>query len=243
MKFFDFFKDEDSMEKIVGGIFGAVAIGAIVVEMCLGRFETAVIASGVKDIFGTLITVVMLFVAIKALKPKKTEPFSFEKEFKEELELFVARNERMLTVKDESNGNLKYYELYMESDFNAFFGEKTKLKSGWFMRIPPIDEKLYSKGNITMQFHLNKGTFFAHNKLEDEKKAYKEIGEKIKSLFLRESSKDVLLDCQYIESEKIVEINFKNPITTKDDIKKIINIIEKVYNCYLVLGVANINKD
>lgn len=68
-KFFQSIKDEDSFEKIIGGAFGVIAIVAIIVEMFLSNFTLDAIAGGTKDIASTLIAVVMLIVAIKALRP------------------------------------------------------------------------------------------------------------------------------------------------------------------------------
>ena len=155
-KIFAFLKDEDAVEKIIGGVFGIVAIVAIIAEMILGSFNQEAIAGGIKDIAGTLITVVMLIVAIKALKPKKEEPFSFEQEFKKGLNLFVLENRRMLKIKDVKEGNQKYYELHMETDFNAYFGEKTTLRAGWFMRMPPVNETIYNNSGVKISFHLNR---------------------------------------------------------------------------------------
>ncbi len=239
-KIFAFFKDEDAIEKIIGGIFGVIAIVAIIVEMNLGGFNCEAIAGGVKDIAGTLITVVMLIVAIKALRPKKEEPFSFEEELKAKLNLFVLENGRMLKTKDVEEGNQNYYELHMETDFNAYFGEKTTLRAGWFMRIPPINEAVYSNSGIKISFHLNQGTFFGHNKPENEVDAYATVGEKIKSLIIRETEETTLV-CQYNKTKKEIEIEFKKPLTTKEDIDMFIGLIKKIYNSYLVLGDAGVN--
>lgn len=235
-KFLEYFKDEDVIEKIIGGIFGIIAIAAIIVEMSLGGYSSDALAGGIKDIASTLITVVMLIVAIKALKPKKEEPFSFENELKARLSSFVAENGRMLKVKDTEEGNQNYYELYMETDFNAYFGEKTTLRAGWFMRIPPVNESVYGVEGVKMSFHLNQGTFFGHNKPENEADAYAVIGDKIKSLIIRETEETTLI-CQYNKTKKEIEIEFKKPLTTKEDIDMFVGLIRKVYNGYLVLGV------
>lgn len=239
-KIFAFFKDEDAIEKIIGGIFGVIAIAAIIVEMNLGGFNYEAVAGGVKDIASTLITVVMLIVAIKALRPRKEEPFSFEKELKAELDMFVSENGRMLKAKDIEEGNRNYYELYMETDFNAYFGEKTTLRAGWFMRIPPINEATYSNSGIKISFHLNQGTFFGHNKPENEVDVYAAIGDKIKSLIIRETEETTLV-CQYNKTKKEIEIEFKKPLTTKEDIDMFIGVIKKIYSSYLVLGDAGVN--
>jgi len=238
-KLFEFFKDDDATEKIIGGIFGVIAIAAIIVEMSLGGYSSDAVVGGIKDIASTLITVVMLIVAIKALRPKKEEAFSFENELKSRLSSFVSENSRMLKIKDAEEGNQNYYELYMETDFNAYFGEKTTLRAGWFMRIPPINEKVYGKEELKMTFHLNQGTFFGHNKPENEVDAYATIGDKIKSLIIRETDENTLV-CQYNRTKKEIEIEFKKPLTTQEDINMFVGLIRKIYNSYLVLGEAGI---
>lgn len=236
-----FLRDEDSIEKIIGGIFGVIAIVAIVVEMSLGDFSSDAIAGGIKDIASTLITVVMLIVAINALRPKKEESFSFEIELKNRLNTFVSENNRMLKIKDIDEGNSKFYEIYMESDFNAYFGEKTTLCSGWFMRMPPVNEKVYAAKGLQISFHLNQGTFFGHNKPENEVAAYAAIGEKIKSLILRETDEKTL-NCQYNRTKQEIEITFKKPLTSQEDIDMFIGLIRKIYNSYLVLGQVEIKE-
>lgn len=238
-KLFKFIKDDDAIEKVVGGIFGVIAIIAIIIEMSLGGFEPEALVGGTKDIASTLITVVMLIVAIKALRPKKEEPFSFQTELKTKLSTFVAENSRMLKIKDIEEGNNDYYELYMETDFDAYFGEKTKLRAGWFMRIPPISDEVYAKEGLKVEFHLNQGTFFGHDKPENEIDAYAQIGEKIKSLILRETDESILV-CQYNKSRKEIEIEFKKPLTTQNDIDILVGLVRKIYNSYLVLGKADV---
>lgn len=86
-----FFKDDDSIEKVVGGIFGVIAVIAIIYEMYLGGFDKSAITGGIKDLAGTLITIVMLFVAIKALKPKKKNQEDFESVLKEEMDVILNK--------------------------------------------------------------------------------------------------------------------------------------------------------
>ena len=65
----------DLEEKILGGIFGVISIVATVIELCANGFSTATIFGAVKDIFGTLIVVVLFVAVMKALKPKKAKNF------------------------------------------------------------------------------------------------------------------------------------------------------------------------
>lgn len=96
-KLFGIFKDEDSIEKIVGGIFGAVAIVAAVVEMAIGGFDGAAVAGGIKDIAGTLITIVMLVVAINALRPKEKKITGFDQIFELEMNAVMEKYDPMVT--------------------------------------------------------------------------------------------------------------------------------------------------
>lgn len=96
-RFFDFWKNDDAVEKIIGGIFGAIAIVAILIEMKLGNYETEAIVAGIKDISGTLITVVMLVVAINALKPKKAKLKGFTEVFASEMEELIKKYTPMIT--------------------------------------------------------------------------------------------------------------------------------------------------
>ncbi len=78
-------------ETLWGGIFGAVAVIAVLIEMVIGRFDGASIAGGIKDIAGTLITILMLFVAIRALKAGKRTTVGFDEEFEKEMKLIMEK--------------------------------------------------------------------------------------------------------------------------------------------------------
>jgi hypothetical protein len=59
--------------------------------MAISKFDSGSIAGGVKDIAGTIIEVVMLVVAIKALRPKKKTVGGFEAKFHEEMEKVISK--------------------------------------------------------------------------------------------------------------------------------------------------------
>lgn len=65
----------DLQEKIWGGIFGIVAIVAAVVEMFVNGISAATVVGAVKDIFGTLIVIVLFVAVIKLLSVKKPKNF------------------------------------------------------------------------------------------------------------------------------------------------------------------------
>lgn len=71
-------------ETLWGGIFGAIAVIAAVIEMALNGFSGANVAAAIKDVSGTIIVIILLFVAIRRLLPKKVKDFNdaFKKEMK-----------------------------------------------------------------------------------------------------------------------------------------------------------------
>lgn len=61
-------------ETVFGGLFGVVAIAAIVAEMVIAGFDSSAIAGGVKDIASTIVIVMVFIVAVKNFvknQPKK----------------------------------------------------------------------------------------------------------------------------------------------------------------------------
>ena len=65
----------DFEEKVWGGIFGGIAIIAALAEMFFNGINAATVAGAIKDIFGTLI-VIVLFITFISQMPKKSRVFS-----------------------------------------------------------------------------------------------------------------------------------------------------------------------
>lgn len=60
----------DFQEKVLGGIFGGIAIIAAIAEMFINGIDAASIVGAIKDVFGTLIVIVLFITFIRQL-PKK----------------------------------------------------------------------------------------------------------------------------------------------------------------------------
>ena len=98
-------KDSDAVEKIVGGIFGMIALIAIVCEMAMAGFDKMAVIGGIKDIAGTLITIVMLFVAIRALNPKQKKQAGFTNTFISEMDVLIEKYDPVLSFYGEEMKN------------------------------------------------------------------------------------------------------------------------------------------
>ena len=82
----------DFIEKILGGVFALISIGAAVAEMLLNGFSTESIVGGIKDIFGTLVVVVLFLAIAKDIVPK----IKFEDKLKNALEVWQSQNANMI---------------------------------------------------------------------------------------------------------------------------------------------------
>lgn len=69
---------DDFIDKILGGVFAVVAIGAAIVELVLGEISATSIAACMKDIFSTLAVVVLFFAVIKDKIPAKNFRAAFD---------------------------------------------------------------------------------------------------------------------------------------------------------------------
>lgn len=229
----NFLKNSD----FVAGIFGVIAAIAIVFEMSLAGFDKASVADGVKDLAGTLVTIVLMLTAIHELRPIKHKE-SFEERFANSLEKFINDNSRMLY----RNESPDFFEIYLQSDFNAYFSNRTSLKPGWFLRMPVLNETEYNKPDVKLSFHLNQGTFFGHDKPTDEKDAYRNIGEKIRLLIAQKYGENEL-KCEYNNSKYQIDVTLKFKVVTDEDISKVTELIDTVYKAYLVLGDAGVKEE
>lgn len=86
---------------VIGGIFGVIAIIAIIFEMAISGFDSASVAGGIKDIAETLATIVLMLTAVKALTAKKAKSFRGAVETRmQKIETKYAPLIRKASVKD-----------------------------------------------------------------------------------------------------------------------------------------------
>lgn len=222
--------DSANLEKLLGGIFGLVAIIAIFAEMAIAGFDSTAIAGGIKDMASTMVAVMIFIVAVRRLIPKK-EKLSFEEKFKEALDKWCATNSTLI-VKSKDDNETGKYGFSMRTDITDFYRVVPQTnKVGWFVRMPLIDEAVYGQPDLQINFHLNKGTFFEGIKLTPEalRAKYKELGSLFCSFinakysdFVTASPKDEnirLLICTGIQSDS--------------DISRFVDVLDSMLQAYL----------
>ena len=208
----------DGLDKKLGGIFGTVAIVAIIVEMWLGGFSAEVVAGGIKDIAGTIVAVLVLFIAWSALHPKKNKNFNFDNALNSALSDWQNARENMILIKDDPR------DLYMYTDIKNFFCGGQKI-NGRFAKIDITDD-------VTITFSLNKGLVVGHGgDAEQAKEQIKEVGEMITNYCSKNF--DRVARVVYDTSKSNIVVNFKATMT-QQDINCITEMLDKVYQAFLV---------
>lgn len=92
----------DLEEKILGGIFGVISIIAAIIELCSNGFTLATIAGTIKDVFATLVVVVLFVTVMRALRPQKPKNF---RDLLNNAMVKVEKNYTPLIKKIEENEN------------------------------------------------------------------------------------------------------------------------------------------
>ncbi|MBV1757624.1 MAG: hypothetical protein KMY55_07245 [Dethiosulfatibacter sp.] len=221
--------DMDLKEKIWGGIFGVVAIIAALVEMVVNGISTETVIGAIKDISGTLIMVILLVAVVRSLIPKEYS-LSFEERLTNALEKWQVANSNMIfkgiVVKDK-------FDLSIRTDINDFYKATPISKNkSMFLRMPLLKEENYKNGNVVLEFTLTKAIFFDDMPGDDKELMpyFNHLNDKF---------------CEYINNHfhnfvkasgknKIIYVSIINPIISDEDIEQLIEVINGMYQAYLV---------
>ncbi|MBR5485477.1 MAG: hypothetical protein IKV41_03095 [Oscillospiraceae bacterium] len=230
------------LETFWGGIFALVTAIAIVIEVVLAGLEPAAIAGGVKDLFGTLITIVMLLVAVKALKPQK-QVYSFEEKVNNALVDWISSHSNMIVKTSKMpKGHENDFGMSMTTDINRFYNT-APLKSdtgsgvGRFLRITKIDKAIYESNEVKFEFFINAQTYCISSSEEEILKELMDIANNL-SKYIQGVVDGITVGAVHKEGDRtvIIPITFKEPIITdeSENIDLIINLIDRMYEAMLV---------
>ena len=236
--------DTERIEKKWGGILACVAIIAAVLELITGGVSTDSVFGTIKDIAATAVAAIVLF----AIIPKRK---SFDERLRGALENWISENSNMLfrnsrmdkAGKNESD--IPQYGIGMRPDITNFFNGKLEKNpealsegepgSGLFVRLPAISEQYYSKPNIRLEFHLNKGTFFGRGtgpKDTELSKALETRG-KLFEKYINDNTKFSDFAEAKASGRQII-VTIGKAIKSDRDIERLIDLLNTMYQAYLV---------
>lgn len=213
----------DFIERVIGGILGAITIIAAIIEMVLGGFSAESVVAAIKEISGTAIVIFLLFSFVNEHKKAKGVRGSIENAMMQ-LEHGYAPLIREATVSNHANENKKAkldrivrYEIAVKTD--ALFGTQCNNFCPFF------DIDLDSPTNIS--FYIRK-KFFGES--FDAQKIFNQIypfmtrqHEGLKMTFLPDAS----------GGKAIIE--FDQPMKYDKDIQWLISVVDDMIFSYTMI--------
>lgn len=204
-------------EKLWGGILGTIAIIAAIISLVLGEINASSIAGCIKDIAGILVNVIVLFVAIKHLLPKKTGDFTST--FKEELETLYKKYNPIFFADSSDKGKTLYRHNIARKLDGIITGDAGNERD---IRFFDFD---YDKSTIE---------FFVQGKNFDNK-TEKRTEHVAKDVFnkLESSLHEIAKITPKFSPQVSVKIEFKEPLIGSEDAKTVAKIIDDVIFYYI----------
>lgn len=208
--------EQIGIETVFAGLFGFIAIIAVFFEMVIAGFDAASIAGGIKDIAGTIITVVMLIIAVRALTPKKKTTGGFAEIFDREMDKVLA----------------KYYPLIQKD--GAIQG-RYNIADNMSVLIKNIDCKYHRMFDFDykreLTFIVSKTLFMGKSK-EDFSELQTIITNAITSKIIAEY--DDVLNEKYKPVPDGFRLTFKQSLLTSEDAANVVKVIDKIILLYIV---------
>ena len=207
----------DFIENIIGGIFAIIAILAAIAEVVFNGISASSIAAGIKDIFGTLVVIVLFFVVIKDSIPKVYT--NYKKAFDDAMKELVMKYSPILTKDDENE-----FRYNINSNLSYICGEKSGTPRTFFD---------YTEYSIT--FSVKKEVFMGRST-----ESFDEMQKKIISqIELKLKFKE---NFDYIEDFIIIKDGFKVKIKRQNKIAKQAELMKKIVDTVLILFIAESKK-
>lgn len=204
------------LETVFAGVFGCIAIIAVFFEMAIAGFDAASVAGGVKDIAGTIIAVVMLLIAIRALAPKRKIANGFEEKFEQEMDKVVCKYNPLLQKDATKKGRYNIADdmsvLYQNIDCS-------------YHRLLDFDYK------SELSFCVSKTLFMGRKSNTDFTQLQTMIVNSITSKIVGEYS---ILNKNYKPIQDGFKLTFSQELLTPEDAVSVVEVIDKIILLYIV---------
>lgn len=218
-----------------GGIFGIIALAAIITEVIFRGITPESIAGGIKDFAGTMVGIAVLIVAVRSLMPRK-KPTGFTEALEENLNRWETKSAPLIHRAVDCPDKIRYYLLtdlervFMidENDLDEI-REKGPRRSGVFngrfVEIP-----LGIPDHLT--FFLNRSTFDERNQIHGGRPedTLKTLAAKI-SENINRNFRDF---CKSVSDKETVTVWLNRTPETPEDAGRIVEVISHVLTLYTI---------
>ena len=200
---------------LMAGIFAILAFISIICEVALGGFTKESFASGIKDISGIFIDVLVLLVAASVLIKK---PGNFKEKFTEAMDNLKTKYEPLL-IEDKKEEVIRYN---IASNSDALFRDKAKSPERVF--------ELAKENPSEICFYINKSFFDNAGGTAYDAKS---IADAL-ALRLQRTYKDYDVKPFPNGNNYAIRIDFKRTLNSDDDINSLISLID--YTIFLFVA-------
>ena len=198
----------DFQEKVLGGIFGGIAIIAAIAEMFINGIDAASVVGAIKDVFGTLIVIVLFITFIRQL-PKKAK--DFKGIFKAEMDKNINKYSPLIEIDSEADGRYN-----IASRLDAIYDNNP----GAYHTLFDFD---YSS---KIEFYVRKTVFLGRGASDSE---FAELQGRIVSDVSRKIEKcfgEIVSECSKTTSG--FKITFKHSLSTAEEAVMVSEIVDNV---------------
>lgn len=238
----------DNLEKILTAVFGILGMFAVLINLNIKGYDIGNILDAIKDMAGLVVVITVFLVTSKLFRREKQ--LDFPKIFEEDLKEWIAQNNYLMSAELEATGTGKFSRRFcaMVKDHSNFVTEKKLAKDAnhhekaVFVYLPKEEsEKKF-------EFRFNETTFERQETYIKKNDAVVAIPAKAKSnvdlnAILEQFSKRIndkfnhlFIDAKVEKQEKAIIVTYEKLDETKENARKLIDLIEFVKTMVLALA-------
>lgn len=202
----------------LGGIFGIIAIAAIIAEMALGAFTATAIVGGIKDIASTVVAVLVFIFAIRQFKKNSVK--GFDAVFADEMDKIINKYSPVLNRNEKENGTYAgTFRYNIATKLTSISGSESGAYHLFF--------RVNSRQVSTIAFKITKTVFGERKELVSAR-----VQRKIEKLF-SESVTDVTV------SSDEVRVTFREELKNDEDAVMLAQLVD----CVLLICIVEYGPD
>ena len=210
-------KENIDIEKLLSAVAGIVALVAIFYEMKIAGFDSASIAGGVKDIAGTVIAVIMLIVAVTALKPSRKKVSGFDEMFRTGMNEITKRYSPIIESR-KNEGHLYFMAAKLSAIKDSDTGDYHK-----FFELTKRNE---------IEFNISKTVFVGRGGSDE---LFEQIKAKLVETIKVKLANNSIVDIEKSKPSKNgIIISFSKDLESEDDAKALVSIVDKIILLYII---------
>lgn len=221
----------DFIENILGGVFAVIAVCAAVLEMVVNGVSTETVIACIKDVFGTLVVVVLFLAIIKDKIPSRDFKKAFDRAMEDVCEKYspLVRKE-VFTLP--SDGVETKQQLAKAAKLNSVLCYEMADNINVLFKEPCNNYKRFleisTKNNETIVTLLIRKTFFNHANFSEN--TLLTVENKIHTNL---SARYGSYKCQNNPSASTVTINFGRQLINKHDAAELAELVDHAIMLYI----------